>query len=185
MPSDCGIWLGDRETGRASQLTSNTDPPCDREYFVHWSPDGQQLTYQRELALPSGELTTAVFTLQSDGTGERRLTEPDMVAGEPAYSPDGDWIVFATQPLSFAQTADDSQLYRIHPDGTGMEQLTRFADLRATQPRYSPDGEWILFTAVSPANERDLWAIPASGGDPVVLADAGAIHTHGVWQPTG
>ena len=44
-----------------------------------------------------------------------------------------------------------SNLYRIHPDGSGIEQLTHYAteDLRATQPRYTPDGEWIVFTAVT------------------------------------
>lgn len=56
--------------------------------------------------------------------------------------------------------------------------------LRATQPRYSPDGRWILCTAVSPSNELHLWAIPSAGGPPVVIADSGSIYTHGVWQPT-
>jgi len=183
-PSDCGIWLGDRQTGRVRRLTSNTQPPCDREYFVRWSPDGKRLAYQRELALPNGGLTTAVFTLATDGTGERRLTKSDLVAGEPAYSPDGEWIVFSTHPLNVFETSSESQLYRIHPDGTGMEQLTRFANIRATQPRYSPDGKWILFTAVNSFDERHLWAIPATRGLPVVIADLGAIYTHGVWQPT-
>ncbi len=77
----------------------------------------------------------------------------------------------------------ESHLYRIHPDGTGLEQLTDFtsADLRATQPQYTPDGKWIVFTAVTPAT-RSLWAIPAAGGDPVEIA-AGGIYTHGTWQP--
>jgi Tol biopolymer transport system component len=31
-PSDCGLWVGDRESGRVRQLTSNKTA-CDREYF--------------------------------------------------------------------------------------------------------------------------------------------------------
>lgn len=31
-PSDCGLWVGNLDTGRVRQLTSNTEPPCDREY---------------------------------------------------------------------------------------------------------------------------------------------------------
>ncbi len=182
VPSDCGIWLGDRKTGTVRQLTSNTKPACDREYLVRWSPDGKQLTYHREL-IAAGEVTTAVFTLNADGTGEKRLTEPDLVAGAPAYSPDGEWIVFSTYPLNVFDSGD-SQLYRIHPDGSGMEQLTEFTDHRATQPRYSPDGEWIVFTAVT-SSSRSLWAIPSDGGTPVVIADDEAIYTHGTWQPTG
>jgi Tol biopolymer transport system component len=105
-----------------------------------------------------------------------------MVAGEPAYSRDGRWIVFSTDPLNL-DTGGESQLYRMHPDGTDIQQLTDDAETRATQPRYSPDGEWILFTAATSTN-RTLSAIPAEGGEPVVVADENSIYTHGVWQPT-
>ncbi len=45
-----------------------------------------------------------------------------------------------------------------------------------------PDGAWIVFTAVTPET-RSLWAIPAAGGEPIVLTPAG-VYTHGTWQPT-
>jgi Tol biopolymer transport system component len=66
-----------------------------------------------------------------------------------------------------------------------MEQLTHYEtdELRATQPQYTPDGEWIVFTSVMPET-RSLWAIPAAGGEPIVLVPGG-IYTHGTWQPTG
>ncbi len=181
-PSDCGLWLGDRRTGEALRLTTNTDPPCDREYFPRWSPDGQFLTYHRELTTEDGSLTTAVHVLRSDGQEEKQLTSPDMVAGAPDWSPDGQWIVFGTYPLNAFQDSGDSQLYRIHPDGTGLEQLTDLGDVRATQPRYTPDGEWIIFTAVTPTS-RHLWALPATGGTPFVLVDEERIYTHPTWQP--
>lgn len=178
-PSDCGIWLGDRVTGEVRQLTSNTDPACDREYYPRWSPDGDHLVYQRELTV-GGDVRTAVFTMRADGSGERRLTEPAMMAGEPAYSPDGEWIVFSTHPLNL-ETGGRSQLYRMRPDGGGREKLTD-GEARATQPRYSPDGEWILFTSVTPSS-RTLAMIPADGGDPVTVADEEPVYTHGQWQP--
>jgi hypothetical protein len=73
----------------------------------------------------------------------------------------------------------------MHPDGTGMEQLTHYETegLRATQPRYTPDGQWIVFTAAVREETRSLWAIPAEGGEPIVLTSPG-IYTHGAWQPT-
>lgn len=106
-----------------------------------------------------------------------------MEAGESDWSPDdGEWMVFATHPLALFD-GGESHLYRIHPDGTGMEKLTDFtsAELRATQPQYTPDGEWIVFTAVT-SSSRSLWAIPAEGGEPVEIAPGG-IYTHGTWQP--
>jgi Tol biopolymer transport system component len=185
VPSDCSLWIGDVATGEVTQLTSNTDPPCDREYGPRWSPDGTQLVYWRdpyENGKPTG---TAVYVINADGSGERRLTDPEMFAGEADWSPDGEWIVFATYPLHEFDFSSPkpSTLYRIHPDGTGMEQLT-FSEAdnrRATQPQYTPDGKWIIFTSVT-SSTRSLSAIPAQGGEPVVLAPGG-IYTHGTWQP--
>lgn len=184
VPSDCGIWVGDLETGRVRQLTSHTNPPCDPyESVIRWSPDGKRLAYHRDIPLPSKKATTAIYSMAPDGTDERRLTEPDLVAGEPAYSPDGKWIVFCTNTLESDVERHDSQLYRMRPDGTGVEQLTDFEDVRATQPSYSPDGDWIIFSAVV-TGAIDLWAIPAAGGAPVVVSDLDTARTHGTWQPS-
>jgi Tol biopolymer transport system component len=107
-----------------------------------------------------------------------------MFAGDPNWSPDGKWIVFSTYPLNeFNFVPAISDLYRIHPDGTGMEQISHYEseDLRATIPRYTPDGKWIIFTAVQP-RDRSLWVIPAEGGEPIEITPGG-IYVHGVWQP--
>jgi len=186
-PSDCGLWIGDLGTGDVAQVTSNTDPPCDREYTPHWSPDGTRLTYWRDPYANGRPTGTSVAVVDADGTDEQRRTDPATFAGSPDWSPDGQWIVFSTYPLLEFQCCQVSNLYRMHPDGSGMEQLTHYAtdDLRATQPRYTPDGRWIVVTAVTPSS-RSLWAIPAAGGEPIVLAagGAGGGYTHGTWQPT-
>jgi Tol biopolymer transport system component len=184
VPSDCSLWIGDVASGKVSQITSNAHPACDREYNPRWAPNGSRLTYWRDPYRNGHPTGTAVFTIRSDGTGERRLTDPKMFAGDPDWSPDGAWIVFSTYPLNeFNFVPKISNLYRMHPDGTGMEQLThnKTPHLRATQPRYTPDGRWILYTAVTPSS-RSLWAMPAHGGTPVVIAQGG-IYTHGTWQP--
>jgi Tol biopolymer transport system component len=183
VPADCSLWIGDLASGEVQQITSNTDPHCDRENSPRWSPDGTQLVYWRD-PYAAGEPTgTAVYLINADGTNERQLTDPAMNAGYPEFSPDGEWILFDTHPLNEYQCCEISNLYRMRPDGTGMEQLTFYEteDLRATQPRYTPDGEWIVFTSVTPET-RSLWAIPADGGEPIVLAPGG-IYTHGTWQP--
>jgi len=134
VPSDCGPWIGALCNGTVTQIMSNTDPPCDRKHNPHWSPDGSRLTYWRdpyENGQPTG---TSVFVIHADGTGEQRLTDPKMFAGSPDWSPDGRWIVFSTYPLNEFQRCQISNLYRMHSDGSGMEQLTTYAgdDLRAT-----------------------------------------------------
>lgn len=183
-PSDCGLWIGDLVSGEVKQITSNTDPPCARENNIRWSPDGTQIVYWRDPYQNGQPTGTAVYVINVDGTNERQLTDMSMFAGEADWSPDGEWIVFDTYPLhDFDSPPEASNLYRIHPDGSGLEQITfnDSTDLRATQPRYTPDGNGIVFTAVTPSS-RSLWGMPAEGGEPTVLAKGG-IYTHGTLQP--
>lgn len=184
VPSNCSLWIGDLGSSKVAQITNNANSRCDREYNPRWSPDDSQLVYWRdpyEHGMPTG---TAIYIINADGSDEHQLTNPGDFAGEADWSPDGQWIVFDTYPLAeFNHIPKISNLYRIHPDGSGMEQLTSYetTDLRATQPQYTPDGKWIIFTAVTPSS-RSLWASLAEGGEPIVIAQGG-IYTHGTWQP--
>ena len=183
-PSDCSLWLGDVATGRVRRLTDNHS--CNREVMPRWSPDGTRLTYYRERFDPATEqAATAVFVLRIATGQETRLTEWGDDYGEPDWSPDGRWIVMASHPLhSFNFGSYSSNLFRIRPNGSGLQPLTSYAgDERATQPRYVPDGRSIVFTAVTPT-ARELWILPASGGAPQRVT-TGGIATHGTMQPAG
>jgi Tol biopolymer transport system component len=183
------LWIGDIATGEVTQITSNQ--ACNREASPRWSPDGSKIAYFRERYDSSG-VTDAIFVINANGGEEQQLTDWDLVAGYPDWSPDGEWLVFATHPLfSFNFDPVVSNLYRMHPDGSEMEQLTYYEtpDIRANQPHYTPDGQWIIFTGVQPStnpeerrSDRSLWAIPAAGGEPIVIVQGGT-HTHSTWQP--
>jgi Tol biopolymer transport system component len=176
-PADCGLWIGDLTSLEAIRLTTNEN--CDREYAPRVSPDGEQIVYFRWR--DPGPEQNAVFVIDSTGGEERQLTEWDQVAGYPDWSPDGEWIVFTTHPDW--DTPGISNLYRMRPDGTAVEQLTFYSSnaFRASQPRYTPDGQWILFTGVTPGG-RDMMAIPADGGEPIPIF-TGGIYTHSTLQP--
>ena len=180
-PSDCGLWIGDVATREVHQVTSQ--PGCDpRVTSPRWSPDGTHLVYWTE-RYDGNEVTgTAVFVMNVDGTGNRQLTDWEDNAGDADWSPDGDWIVYATHPLRNFGGDQISNLIRVHPDGTGAEPLTDYTDgrTRATQPHYTPDGTRILFTLVTAS--RDLAFVPADGGEVTPITDGG-IHTHGDLRP--
>ncbi len=80
-----------------------------------------------------------------DGRGDRQLTDWEDEGGEADWSPNGEWIVYATHPLHDFNGDEVSNLVRVHPDGTDAQQLTQHTDgeTRATQPRYTPDGAQI------------------------------------------
>lgn len=187
VPSDCGLWIGNVSSGEVRQVTTNTDPACDREYGVRWSPDGSKLAYWRdpyEAGQPTGTYVV-VFDLES--ATETVLTDPADNLAEPDWSPDGEWLVVDSYPIYEFETAPaGSNLYRMHPDGTGLEQLTYFdRSRRAAQPRYTPDGRWILFTVQDDdrPSTRSTWIVPADGGDPSPLTEPPGLRTHATLQP--
>lgn len=178
----CALFVGDVESGTVEQL-GETVSCSDRETFPHWSRDGSRIAYYRGVYEGNQVLSTALYVLDVATRAETKLTDDAMMAGDSDWSAEDEWILFTTYPLNDFQCCQVSNLYRIHPDGSGLEQLTEYdtPDLRATQPRYTPDGASIIFTAVTPSN-RLPWVIPADGGEPVAVASFG-IYTHNTWQP--
>jgi Tol biopolymer transport system component len=69
-----------------------------------------------------------IFTISSNGTGERRLTVPgDATDDEPVWTPDGLRIAFTRQFRA------DTAIYTMRPDGTGLERVSLACPL--TRPR--------------------------------------------------
>lgn len=115
------------------------DQPADRRYryYLHGvSPDGLALAYvayeQRD-----GATVTRIATIPAAGGVETYLTNGDCPVDGPEYSPDGRWIYFNGE--LGAKQPGHAQIFRMRPDGSGVEQLTH--DLRINWfPHVSPDG---------------------------------------------
>ena len=83
------------------------------------------------------------------------LSSPDMDY-DPVWAPDGSSIVFTSE------RAGSADLYRVKPDGSGLEQLTN-DPAYDDQPAFSPDAKHLLFVRLAGA-ERPLsgsWICPA------------------------
>ncbi len=109
-----------------------------------------------------------------------------MNAGDPDWSPTGSLIVFGTRPLlDFGD--GESELYTMRPDGSEITQLTNNGARgpRATQPRWTPDGEDILYTRVPQQGlPRHIWLLSADGKADRPVLQRREIYTHPVLQPT-
>ena len=114
------------------------------------SADGRQIVFE-EVNSGFSKLAgkRAVFVIASDGSSPRRLTPWAENSGDqPAWSPDGRWLVFH----SHVEDGSQGQYFLMHPDGTGRRQITHFADgTWIGRPSFSPDGESIAF-AKGPEN---------------------------------
>jgi len=83
---------------------------------VAWSPDGTRLVYH------TWEAGDPTFVADQNGTNQRLIlqNEPDLHNHYPVWSKDGRWIYFVHgRPATY-----EMDLWRIRPDGGGLEQLT-------------------------------------------------------------
>jgi TolB protein len=112
-----------------------------------WSPDGEQLVFEAGTS-SRGEPANghALFVVDADGSGLRRLTPWSLDAGErPDWSPDGESILFKA-PAG----GQHGNLYAINPDGSGLKQRTHYPAPKAVfSGSFSPDGKWITFSRFS------------------------------------
>ncbi|MBY5901112.1 TolB family protein [Rhizobium leguminosarum] len=101
-------------------------------YWHGWSPDGRQLAY-----CGIRDDVFDIYTISVDGGAETRLTHGEGRNDGPDYSADGQWIYFNSSRTGLMQ------IWRIHPDGTGLEQVTS-----------DNQGNW--FAHPSPSNDKVL-----------------------------
>ncbi|MBZ2195374.1 TolB family protein [Occultella gossypii] len=115
-----------------------------RHYLHGVSPDGSRLAYIGMLVEEGGAVTTNVFTMPATGGKDIQLTDDPFPNDGSEYSPDGRWIYFNSERAS--ATPGHAQLFRMAPDGTGIEQLSR--DRRVNWfPHVSPDGERVVYVS--------------------------------------
>ena len=126
----------------------------------------------------------AIFALRVSGGGEERLTDAEvdpstpqglLFQTEPAWSPDGSTIAFAST------RSGTSDLYSMSADGTGTRRLTSTEDDDG-QPAWSPDGERIVFARGTPGR---LFVMGADGAGARRLTDDEADEAEPAWSPDG
>jgi len=126
----------------------------------------------------------AIYAMNADGGKQERLTEaggdPSSPQGlffqiEPAWSPDGSQIAFASK------RGGSFDVYVMNADGTGTRRLTS-TPADEGHPTWSPDGERIAF---SRGTSGDLYVMNADGSRVKPLASGPANETQPAWSPDG
>jgi len=120
-------------TKAAGSLLTYYEPPT-------WSPDGKKIAFAANTAYPDrGDSAAAtasatvsatdrtnmsgIFVVNADGTGLRKLHNEAAFGRDPAWSPDGKKIAFASWIDHIVN--NPSEIYVVKPDGTNQTRITK------------------------------------------------------------
>jgi TolB protein len=119
----------------------------------------------------------ALFVADASGKNERALPHRGSEYS-PSLTPDGKWIVFTSE------RAGRSDLFRMHTDGSGLEQLTddpAFHD----QGALSPDAGSLAFISTRGEGFTNLWVLDIAGRKYRNLTNSRSGNFRPSWSPDG
>jgi Tol biopolymer transport system component len=119
-PDGNGLRIMDIETGQVTSLGSGYDN------FPLWSPRGDLILFARQAAG-----AYEIYTIKPDGSGLKQLTHSRGNDAHMAWSPDGEYIAFASSRKGFKDEAiytnapqPYGEIFVMKFDGTDVRQLT-------------------------------------------------------------
>ena len=157
-----GIWSIEFARGIPTRLNPGYDNPV-------WSPDGQQIAYDGNVAPPN------LFLMSANGAGPGvRLTESRNSESLWDWSSDGRYLLYSSQSNDLSSTApNDLWLLPM----TGERKPVRYLETPAaeTSGAFSPDSKWIAYSS-NASGRREVyvqglpagdarWQVSSKGGD--------------------
>jgi len=128
------IWVRDLRSGVTEQLTSN---PHRDVVPGSWSPDGRRIAFSSDRSNPgkAGD----IWIIDVDTKMEHRLTSADRWEWNPAWSPDGRFIMYCRGTVSGVA------LYVTSADGSRTEKVLDLPFYGAFLPRWVPGKPLLSF----------------------------------------
>jgi len=161
FPPTQEIYVLDLATGTSLQIS---DGGVGADRSPAWSPDGRRIAFAAER-----DGNTDIYTMNTDGTDERRLTTDPGLDDDPEWSPDGRRIAFTSE------MDGNTDIWVMDADGSNKERLT-------SDPAIDLDPSWWA-PAVIPIELQVSDTVTAEVMEPGELgwftfeAEEGAIYT--------
>ena len=150
-----GIWIipaSDPDGVTVDEAQRVTDSRAGGGKFdsePQFSPDGTTIVFTRFKGFRDSK--SAIFRVNADGTGLKRLTNYGLNTSHPDVSPDGQWITFDSGDSGLPGSKGD--IYVMPLAGGKKRALTDTATVEedgpltvAQNPSFSPNGRKILYT---------------------------------------
>jgi len=153
------------------QLTSDSY----RHWFPSLAPGGNNVLFSAF----AGTNTYEIYELALDGD-IRQLTHSLGVLLAPEVSPDGSRIVFG-----WGDGLGENAIWMMERDGSNPHPIYGPPNGSGWDPTWSPDGEYILFASLDPAEQVQLFRITPDGTGLTQLTDFDGLRGRSDWSPTG
>lgn len=142
------IAVADIATGDVSSVYLAADK--EESWSPRWSPDGTRLVFERNPNDGNDIIGGSIVVIPVTGGTPTVIVPPQHVRRLSDWSSKGDLIVFDTYGIGLFLSGGPgaSDLYTVHPDGTGLARLThntKDGD-RDSQPTFTPGGTRTIFT---------------------------------------
>ena len=161
-----------------------------------WSPDGDRIVFASNRLAYEGGLTPEqvksrdgdpssfvdLYSMNSDGTGVRRLTASPGYDGGPFYSPSGREICWRR----FTEDGLVAEIYLMDVDGGRQRPVTRLGKM-SWAPFFHPSGDYLVFTTNLHGLENfELYLVAADGrSEPVRVTRTPGFDGLPVFAPDG
>ena len=106
--------------------------------------------------------------------------------GSPRVSPDGKRVVYTVnEPVMTADKSEFVNQIWLATIATKQNVQLTFGDKSSTNPKWSPDGNWIAFTSNRKDNKNNIYLLNLNGGEAEPLTDVKTSVSDFAWSPDG
>ena len=103
-----------------------------------------------------------IWLMNANGSQQTQLTFGDASENDPAWSPEGERIVYVSNPVPGSQA---TQIVVMNRRGGAQRIVTSKLGVYR-HPEFSPDGSQILLSKQVAENETELYVVATAGGEP-------------------
>ncbi len=176
VPSTPGTFIHDLRSGAFTEVLGLPEGAADFDA----SRDGTQLAFTSD-----HEGTPQIYVMDLNGSDPERVTDDPFEARDPAWSPNGDQIIY----VGVGRDASRRELYIVDRD-THLTDIVEGARDEPRDPAWSPDGQRVVFLVLE-STERDnnsFWIhdLDRSRSSDLPLPPSGEIVEGApAWSPNG